>query len=131
LDAANQLAALLDRDNLASWVWARVEHVFAAQKRRLYLVIRTIGLARATTKITLANLAYNMRADVDRRANPAHIRRETGHSPSGRQRDQTCRQSRRPVRVACRQNPATQPHTPKNLSLFEVSNCGFLARRST
>jgi hypothetical protein len=61
LDAANQLAALLDRDNLASWVWARVEHVFAAQKRRLHLVIPTIGLARATTKITLANLAYNMR----------------------------------------------------------------------
>jgi hypothetical protein len=42
-------------------VWARVEHVFAAQKRRLHLVIPTIGLARATTKITLANLAYNMR----------------------------------------------------------------------
>jgi IS5 family transposase len=104
-----QLAALLDRDNLASGVWAdtayrsaanlalldrrglvpqfqrakprgkpmpvpirrgnatrakvraRVEHVFAAQKRRLHLVIRTIGRARATTKITLANLAYNMR----------------------------------------------------------------------
>jgi transposase, IS5 family len=33
----------------------------AAQKRRLHLVIRTIDLARATTKITLANLAYNMR----------------------------------------------------------------------
>jgi transposase, IS5 family len=42
-------------------VRARVEHVFAAQKRRLHLVIRTIGLVRATTKITLANLAYNMR----------------------------------------------------------------------
>lgn len=42
-------------------VRARVEHVFAAQKRRLHLVIRTIGRARATTKITLANLAYNMR----------------------------------------------------------------------
>ena len=42
-------------------VRARVEHVFAAQKRRLGLIVRTIGLARATTKITLANLAYNMR----------------------------------------------------------------------
>jgi hypothetical protein len=30
---------------------ATVEHVFAAQKRRLHLLIRTIGLARATTKI--------------------------------------------------------------------------------
>ena len=104
-----QLEALLDRDNLASGVWAdtayrsqanltllerrglaaqfqrakprgkpmpahirrgnatrakvraKVEHVFATQKRRLHLVIRTIGLVRATTKIMLANLAYNMR----------------------------------------------------------------------
>lgn len=42
-------------------VRARVEHVFAAQKRRFDLVIRTIGLARATAKITLANLAYNFK----------------------------------------------------------------------
>ena len=104
-----QLDALLDRDNLASGVWAdtayrsqanlalldrrglvaqfqrakprgkpmpahirrgnatrakvraRVEHVFAAQKRRLGLIVRTIGLVRATARITLANLAYNMR----------------------------------------------------------------------
>jgi IS5 family transposase len=40
-------------------VRAKVEHVFAAEKRRLHLVIRTIGQARATTKIALANLAYN------------------------------------------------------------------------
>jgi IS5 family transposase len=40
-------------------VRARVEHVFAAEKRRFALVIRTIGLARATAKIALANLAYN------------------------------------------------------------------------
>jgi len=42
-----------------SRVRSRVEHVFAAEKRRLHLVIRTIGLARATAKLTLANLAYN------------------------------------------------------------------------
>jgi hypothetical protein len=40
-------------------VRAKVEHVFAAQKRRLQLVIHTVGLARAAAKITLANLAYN------------------------------------------------------------------------
>ena len=40
-------------------VRAKVEHVFAAEKRRLHLVIRTIGQTRATAKITLANLAYN------------------------------------------------------------------------
>jgi hypothetical protein len=41
-------------------VRSRVEHVFAAQKHRMRLVVRTIGLARATAKITLANLAYNL-----------------------------------------------------------------------
>lgn len=102
-----QLGALLDRDNLASAVWAdsayrsranlrllerrgltaqfqrrkprgrpmpahiaqgnatrarvraKVEHVFAAEKHRFDLLIRTVGLARATAKIALANLAYN------------------------------------------------------------------------
>ena len=38
---------------------SRVEHVFAAQKCRLGLVVRTIGLVRARAKIGLANLAYN------------------------------------------------------------------------
>ena len=42
-----------------SLIRARVEHVFAHQKNRYGLFIRTIGLARAETKLTLANLAYN------------------------------------------------------------------------
>ena len=42
-----------------SAVRARVEHVFAHQKNRFGLFIRTIGLARAEAKLTLANLAYN------------------------------------------------------------------------
>jgi len=33
--------------------------VFGHQKNRYGLFIRTIGLARAETKLTLANLAYN------------------------------------------------------------------------
>jgi transposase, IS5 family len=41
-------------------VRVHVEHVFAAEKRRMRLVIRTVGLVRARAKITLANLAYNM-----------------------------------------------------------------------
>ena len=40
---------------------ARVEHVFAEQKRRLKLIIRSVDLQRARTTITLANLAFNMR----------------------------------------------------------------------
>jgi len=43
---------------------AQVEHVFARQKGPMGLVVRTIGLARATVKIGLANLAYNMRRMV-------------------------------------------------------------------
>jgi IS5 family transposase len=50
-----------------------IEHVFAAQKCRLGLVIRTVGLARATTKLGLANLVTNMRRLVwfETRAAPA------------------------------------------------------------
>lgn len=42
-----------------SSVRAAVEHVFAHQKNRFGLFIRTIGIARAEAKLTLANLAYN------------------------------------------------------------------------
>jgi IS5 family transposase len=42
-----------------SSIRAAVEHVFAHQKMRFGLFIRTIGLARAEAKLTLANLAYN------------------------------------------------------------------------
>jgi IS5 family transposase len=44
-----------------SAVRAQIEHVFAEQKARMGLFVRTIGLARATTKIGLANLVHNMR----------------------------------------------------------------------
>lgn len=40
---------------------APVEHVFAVQKHMMALTIRTIGIARAKTKIGLANIAYNIR----------------------------------------------------------------------
>jgi IS5 family transposase len=50
-----------------------VEHVFATEKRRMGLIVRSIGLVRATARITLANLAYNMRRLVwiEGRAAPA------------------------------------------------------------
>ncbi|MGI9433569.1 MAG: hypothetical protein ACR2Q4_01860 [Geminicoccaceae bacterium] len=40
---------------------AHVEHVFAEQKNRIGLFIRTVRLARAGTKIGLSNLVYNMK----------------------------------------------------------------------
>ncbi|CCT58841.1 transposase [Acetobacter pasteurianus 386B] len=38
----------------------RVEHVFADQKSQMELFIRTVGITRATMKIGLANILYNM-----------------------------------------------------------------------
>ena len=56
------MPAHIARGNAArARVRSRVEHVFAAEKRGMSLVVRCIGLARATARITLANLAYNMR----------------------------------------------------------------------
>lgn len=56
------MSAMLRRANAArSKVRSHVEHVFATQKHRMALFVRTVGLARATTKIGLANLVYNMR----------------------------------------------------------------------
>jgi len=56
-----------------SRVRAAIEHVFARQKGPMGLFVRTIGIARATTKIGLANLAYNLQRLVwlDRRTAPA------------------------------------------------------------
>ena len=44
-----------------SKVRSKIEHVFAVQKARMGLFIRTIGIARAKTKIGMANLVYNMK----------------------------------------------------------------------
>jgi len=43
-----------------SKIRAFVEHVFARQKAQMKLFVRTIGIARARTKIGMTNLAYNM-----------------------------------------------------------------------
>lgn len=42
-----------------SAIRSAVEHVFAGQKHRMGLIVRTIGIARARIKIGMANLAYN------------------------------------------------------------------------
>ena len=51
-------------NNRRSKVRAAVEHVFARQKGPMALVVRTIGLARATVRIGLTNLLYNMHRAV-------------------------------------------------------------------
>jgi IS5 family transposase len=44
-----------------SKVRSRIEHVFAEEKDRMGLFIRTIGIARARVKIGMANLVYNFK----------------------------------------------------------------------
>lgn len=44
-----------------SKVRSAVEHVFAQQKDRMGLFIRTVDIERAKAKIDLVNIAYNMR----------------------------------------------------------------------
>jgi IS5 family transposase len=78
---SQKLDDLLDPDNTASTVWAkpltarqeaanktrssvraRVEHVFGNQHTSMGgKLVRTIGIVRATMKIGMQNLAYNMR----------------------------------------------------------------------
>jgi IS5 family transposase len=53
--------ALRAANRTKSKIRARVEHVVAQEKAHMALFIRTIGLHRAEAKITLVNLAYNMR----------------------------------------------------------------------
>jgi transposase, IS5 family len=43
-----------------SAVRATVEHVFAQQKDRMKLFVRSIGIKRAEATIFMANIAYNM-----------------------------------------------------------------------
>jgi transposase, IS5 family len=62
-------------NNAKSKIRSRVEHVFAEQKDRMGLFIRTIGIARATTKIGMANLVYNIKRFIFLRKNR---RRMTG-----------------------------------------------------
>jgi transposase, IS5 family len=42
-----------------SKVRSAIEHVFAAQKHRMGMFVRTIGIARAAMKIGMVNLVYN------------------------------------------------------------------------
>lgn len=44
-----------------SKIRSHIEHVFAEQKSRMGLMIRTIGIARATLKIGMANIVYNVK----------------------------------------------------------------------
>src|ERR1700731_2240583 len=52
--------AIRRANNAKTKIRSKGEHVFAEQKDRMDLFIRTIGITRATVKIGLANLVYNI-----------------------------------------------------------------------
>ena len=97
-----------------SAIRARVEHVFAHQKNRFGLFIRT--LKRAEAKLTLANLAYNMDRLIfhDRRATA--VRPECGF-----------RRKKRPATAICGEKNAVSknhnwPQQGINPELIRVSS---------
>jgi len=52
----------IQRSNAGKFViQSRVGHVFADQKSQMGLFVRTVGITRATMRIGLANIVYNMR----------------------------------------------------------------------
>lgn len=53
--------AMRRANGIKSKVRARVEPVFAQQKSRMGLFIRTVGIRRAEAVITFANMAFNMK----------------------------------------------------------------------
>ena len=57
-------------NNRRSRIRASVEHVFARQKDKMKLFVRTIGIAHATLKIGMANIAYNMLRHVWQEVKP-------------------------------------------------------------
>lgn len=81
-----------------SSIRARVEHVFAHQKNRYDLFIRTIGLARAETKLLLANMANNFDRLIfhEHRSVMACIRLEDGKNRKAdiKQRSIRCNETR-------------------------------------
>ena len=65
-------AATRKANNAKAKIRSRVEHVFAEQKARMGLFVRTIGIARAKTKIGLANILHNInRLTILRRTSAA------------------------------------------------------------
>jgi len=64
--------ATLRANGRRSKIRAFVEHVFAHQKSRMGLFVRTIGIARARTKIGMVNLAYNLTRFVWHQGRTAH-----------------------------------------------------------
>jgi hypothetical protein len=67
-----------------SKVRSAVEHVFATQKHRMGLFIRTIGIERARVKIRLANIAFNFKRFIywETRASTTCSRRQRNKTSS-------------------------------------------------
>jgi hypothetical protein len=83
-----------------SKVRSRVEHVFAGEKDRTGLFIRTIGIARARVKIGMANLVYNFKDCSSCEEPPPPDTREGRERREGRPRGEKSNPTR-PPKCAC------------------------------
>ena len=97
-----------------SAIRARVEHVFAHQKNRFGLFIRT--LKRAEAKLTLANLAYNMDRLIFHERRATAVRPECGF-----------RRKKRPANAICSEKSTVSknhnwPQQGINRELIRVSS---------
>jgi hypothetical protein len=109
------MPAAIARANAArSAVRARIEHVFAHQKNRFGLFIRTIGITRAKL-LTPAHLAYN----VDRLVfhESARSRQESARKTGKR----PCQASRGPIPALMRQKADLCPLV--QLGSFPLKHC--------
>lgn len=110
-----------------SSVRAAVEHVFGHQKNRFGLFIRTIDIARAEAKLTLANLAFNFDRLIFHKRRPA-----PGADPHqdrcARNRAQELKRSAEtpkllPSAAKTVSNDQKAPKTP-SISLNQTGSCG-------
>ena len=106
-----------------SVVRSAVEHVFAGQKHRMGLFIRTTGIASARIKIGMTNLAYSFQRLAWLEGQGALAWRENG-APNGDQASKT--KEARPKRPALtHKRPRSDPSRPnqaENSPFFEVPN---------
>ena len=68
-----------------SKVRSAVEHPFAEMESRMGLFVRTIGIERATAKIGMANIAFNMKRLAFWERKTANAWRGTGNPPADHQ----------------------------------------------
>lgn len=100
-----------------SKVRSAVEHVFATQKSRMGLCVRTIGIERVRMKIGMVNLAYNFKRLVWHEGRSAHA------SHQNRRGSRVKTKNQQVIRNTTTHVPPSSPHQSAHAKIsrfFEV-----------